>query len=140
MDSPSLDLKMVLLAILATESQRRGQTSTADRFLVAAGHTACHAGWLNVARRCHQLVLRNNARHWLARYPSLPDAIRNTTETAPLFRHAEAICSLETAEHHVHQLGLQSLADQLLADPGPATLALLTANPWPSPDATVESD
>lgn len=115
--------RMLGYAKLAELSRDRGQPSAAHRFLVLAGVAACRAGYLDVAERCHAAVVAGNPRHLLARYATLPDALRDNDFT-PFERTLERECPWERSEHVLSELDvdLDDLADD---DPHAATLALV---------------
>lgn len=83
---------------LAALSAGKGQPLGRDRFLVLAGAAACHAGLLDVAARCRELVLHDNPRHLISRFDSFPDALRSE-EFTPLLKHLQRLCPLEQAEY-----------------------------------------
>ncbi len=121
----SADLAVVQYLALAKISQARQQTSGGDRFLVLAAEAACRAGWLDVAERCRELVLKHNPHHLIGRWPAVADALRSE-EFRPFFKQLERFCSVERAESLLSELNqniveeedlLGDLAREQLADP-----------------------
>jgi hypothetical protein len=98
---------MLAYAKLAAVSQERGQYLGRNRFLVLAGAAACRAGWPEVAERCRQLVLENNAAHLVGKSATFADALRDV-EFQPFLKQLERLCPLETAEHLLRGLGLET--------------------------------
>jgi hypothetical protein len=83
---------------LAALSAGKGQPLGRDRFLVLAGAAACHAGLLDVAERCRELVVQDNPQHLIGRFDSFPDAMRSEDFT-PLLKHLQRLCPVEQAEY-----------------------------------------
>jgi hypothetical protein len=83
---------------LAALSAGKGQPLGRDRFLILAGAAACHAGLLDVAERCRELVLHDNPRHLIGRFATFPDALRSD-EFTPLLKHLQRLCPVEQAEY-----------------------------------------
>ena len=92
------ELAMLAYARLARLSHEKQQAPGRDRFLVLAGYQACQAGWLEVAVRCRELVLRTNPQHLLGKADSFPDTIRDPASRT-LFRQLDTFCPFEQAEH-----------------------------------------
>lgn len=115
------DRRMVGYAKLAALSRDRGQVAAAHRFLVLAGIAACRAGWLEVAERCREAVASENARHVVARYDSLPDALRDP-DFEPFERSLNRECPWERSEHVLVELNVD--LDELVGDDDPADVAL----------------
>lgn len=100
----SEESKMLVYVALADLARSRGQRGGSARFLVLAGAAACRAGWPAVAERCRELVLAENPHHLIARWPSLPEALRDA-EFSPFLKRLERFCSLERGEHILRELG-----------------------------------
>ena len=98
------ELAMLAYAKLARISHEKQQLIGRDRFLVSAGFEACHAGALDVAARCRELVLLENPRHLLSRASSFPETIRDR-ETEGFFRGLQKVCSFEQAEMLLREHG-----------------------------------
>lgn len=95
---------MCAYAQLSVLSHDKRQGLARDRFLLLSGVEACRAGWLEVAERCRLLHNQSQPAHQLAKYPSLPDALRDP-DFSRIAEHWEHWCSYERAEHLL--LGLQ---------------------------------
>ncbi|MCA9068424.1 MAG: hypothetical protein KDA84_05855 [Planctomycetaceae bacterium] len=116
------DLAVLRYLKLATLARTRQQLAGCDRFLVLAGATACHTGWLDIANQCRALVLQDNPHHLLHRWDTMADALRNE-EFTPYLRQQERFCSMEQAETLLTVLGEdvileedKSLKEQTLAE------------------------
>lgn len=98
------DLAVIRYLRLATLARSKQQLAGCDRFLILAGVTACHTGWLDVAEACRALVLQDNPHHLLHQWETVPDAIRSD-ELTPFLRQLERFCSTERAETLLSGLG-----------------------------------
>ena len=103
---------------LAAVSSRKQQPFGRDRLLVLAAAAACECGLLEVAERCRSLVQANNPQHLIARYDSVPDALRDD-EFQPLLKHLRQLCPPEQAEFLVEN---QDEADRNQDDTEPTAL------------------
>jgi len=92
------DREMLNYVKLAVLSAGKGQPLGRDRFLVLAGAAACHAGLLEVASRCRELILQENLQHMIGRFESFPEALRSEDFT-PLLKHLQRLCPPEQAEY-----------------------------------------
>lgn len=95
---PDLDMSVARYLRLADLAQRKGQVSGRNRFLLLAAVDACHAGLLSVATLCRNRVLRDEPRHLIRRFPTIPDAIRSE-DFQSFARRLARFCSREQAEH-----------------------------------------
>lgn len=134
--------KMLVYVALADVSRRRGQTAGSDRFLTLAGVAACRAGRLDVAERCRELVLADNPRHLLSRWPSVAAALR-AADFAPYLKRLERFCPLERGEHILRELNERAVpaaADAEIVteteppeiDAGGMALQRLSGPQWPT--------
>ena len=116
---------------LADISQQKKQLLGRDKFLVLTGAAACRAGWPEVAQRCRELVLRNNAAHLIGKWETFPEALRSP-EFLPFERQLERFCGYEKAEFHLDQLGVDraSLVAGELQDVGAMASEILSAGHW----------
>lgn len=96
------DAQAELYLRLAVISFDRNQPAGCDRFLLLAMKYCGRAGWLAEANRCHQLVLRNNPHHMVAKFESAADALRDA-EVASLLIAIESKCPPERAEFLLEQ-------------------------------------
>lgn len=95
---PDWDLSVARYLRLADIAQLKGQLNGRNRFLLLAALDACHAGLLSVATLCRDRVLRDEPRHLIRRFPTIPDAIRSE-DFQPFARRLARFCSREQAEH-----------------------------------------
>eukprot|EP00913_Durusdinium_trenchii_P013378 g12559.t1 len=93
---------MLAYLTLARVSDEKQQANGRDRFRILAGVAACRAGCLDVAERCRELVIEGNPKHLLARFPTMPEALREP-EFAPFLRQLERFCGYEQAEHFLRE-------------------------------------
>jgi len=120
------DLEMLNYVKLAAFSAGKGQLLGRDRFLVLAGAAACHAGLLDIAATCRELVLQDNPQHLLGRFPTFPDALRGE-DFCTLWKHLQRLCPPEQAEY---LLNAAEISDTVIDDdetPAAAARRLLTA-------------
>ena len=92
---------------LARVSHQRGQVIPRNKFLILAGAAACQAGFLRVAERCREVVLRNNSKHLLGQTRTFPDALRDDDFQSYL-KQLIKFCSPERAELLLAGLGQSS--------------------------------
>jgi hypothetical protein len=100
--------RILVYITLAEFSSRKQQPAGRDRFLILAGVAACESGWLDVAARCREFVLKNNPQHLIGRYESIPDGLRDT-EFQPFLTQLERLCPMERAEHFLREWNLTPL-------------------------------
>ncbi len=115
---------MCAYAQLAALSHEKRQGLARDRFLLLSGVEACRAGWLEVAERCRTLHNRSQPSHQLAKYASLPDALRDP-DFARVAVHWEHWCSYERAEHLLLGLNKSAAGDSPDVTRGAWVLELL---------------
>ena len=106
---PDHERAMLAYVRLAELSRQKQQALGGDRFLTLAAAAACRAGWLEVAERCRDLILQDNAAHSIGRSPSAAEAMRDA-DFQSLIKRLERFCGYERAEHLLRELGI---------DPGP---------------------
>lgn len=94
---------------LARISDQKSQLIPRDKFLVLTAVEACKAGYLEIANRCHSIIVKHNPNHLLKNYPDFADAMRDDD-----FTHFEELlnkrfCNREQAEHLLYQAQDESL-------------------------------
>ena len=132
---------MVAFVKLAGISQSKQQLPQRDKFLLLAGSAACHAGWLNVAERCRQLVLNHNPRHLVGHSATLADALRDG-EYQTYAKQLSRFCSYERAEHYLTQLQIApgSPIPNARMSSGDYALLLLGKSDWTSAHGALHAD
>lgn len=89
---------MLAFARLALLSHQRQQATGTEKFIVLTGFAACRSGWLEVANQCWQLLAGMNAKHFVVRAGSFPNALRDDSLSS-FVTMLERFCSFEQAEH-----------------------------------------
>ena len=97
---------MLAYVKLAHLSQQKRQFLGRDKFLILAAAAACRAGWLEVANRCHVLVLAHNPAHLIGHFELFTDALRSP-ELVPFLKRLERFCGYERAEHLLCELDVE---------------------------------
>lgn len=120
---PDYERAMLIYARLAALSQEKQQLGGRDKFLILTGAEACRAGWPEVAERCREMVLANNAAHLLNRYSSFPAALRDE-EFATFLKQLERFCTHEKAEHLLSELDITPDVPPKYQDDGAGAFAL----------------
>lgn len=122
------DQQMLAYLMLSRVSDEKLQPGGRNRFWILAGIAACRAGRLDVAARCRESVIASNPQHLLAKYPTIPDALRDA-EFEPFLRQLERFCGIEQAEHFLRQQGLETPRANATdtCDPGEIAMTMLPA-------------
>jgi len=102
---PDHERAMLAYAKLAEISAQKEQIVGRDKLLVLAGASACRAGWPDVAQRCRELILANNAVHLIGKHATFADALRSP-DFEPFLKQRERLCSYERAEHLLRGVNL----------------------------------
>ena len=118
------DLEMLNYVKLAVFSAGKGQPLGRDRFLVLAGAAACHAGLLDIATQCRELVLQDNPQHLIGRFPTFPDAMRSE-DFGSLLKHLQRLCPSEQAEYLLNAAEIIDTATDDAETPAAAAHRLL---------------
>lgn len=90
--------EMLVFLRLAWISQQKQQFLPRDKLLILSGAAALTAGYLDVANRCHQLVVAHQPSHVLSRFSNMSEAMVDA-EFQPFLRSLRKFCSFEQAEH-----------------------------------------
>ena len=97
------DSEMYNFVRLAEIAHQKQQEIGLVKFLILAGVAACRAGYLDVAEKCHRIVVTNNPRHLLAQHETLPEALQSE-DFKPFVKQLERYCSSEKAEFLLDRL------------------------------------
>ncbi|MDP7277715.1 MAG: hypothetical protein QF363_19705 [Planctomycetaceae bacterium] len=83
---------------LANQLPHSAPRDTLHRLLLLAARHACDAGWHVEANLCQECVRRDNPRHLVSRFPTMPAALLSA-DYLDFERQLKRQCPQERAEH-----------------------------------------